>query len=117
MYFIDVLWAPIFTLKLTIQEAFRQMEVTGKVQSLPPALVGQQHMQSDVRQCTGDRKQRRPLQSMQATPSSLNSSVQRPAVSLLSTRVGLIRHAEPLQRLLSVMMNADMSRRCVQEHS
>ena len=53
------------------QKAFRDMEVTGKVQWLPPALVGKQ---TDVRHQPGSRKQRRPLQPMQATPSSFNSS-------------------------------------------
>jgi hypothetical protein len=55
-----------------MQEAFRRMELTGgKVQWLPPALVG---TQTDVRHQHGSRKQRRPLQPMQATPSSFNSS-------------------------------------------
>lgn len=52
-----------------MQEAFQRM-ITGKVQWLPPALVGKQ----DASQQPGSRKQRRPLQPMQATPSSFNSS-------------------------------------------
>jgi hypothetical protein len=58
------------------------MEVTGRVQWLPPALVSKQ---SDVLRQPGSRQQRRPLQPMQATPSSLNSSVHQAPVSLLTT--------------------------------
>jgi hypothetical protein len=62
-----------------MQEAFQKMHVTGKVHWLPPPLVGKQ---THAPQQPSSRKQRRPLQPMQATPSSLNSSVYHRPVSL-----------------------------------
>jgi hypothetical protein len=47
--------------RYVVQEAFRKLEVTGKLQGLPPALVGEQRVQADMPQQPGSRKQRRPL--------------------------------------------------------
>lgn len=58
------------------------MQVTGKLQPLPPPLIPPQPIQTEASQpCS--RKQRRPLEPMQATPASLSSSVHRAPVSML----------------------------------
>lgn len=77
----------VLTGSVDLQEAFRRMQVTGKVDSLPPPLIQAKPApaQQPRQPHQGSRLQRRPLEPTQqqaATPSSLSSSALRVPVSV-----------------------------------